>query len=105
MSQFHTTRKDGSNVSQWNKSDKAKYETLFKVDLKDKIMGSAQNGYNGHASLEKALMDAKHNACNLFLAAEKGVGKFKDDVTIIINPKNNKAASKWLVEDCMQIIF
>ena len=78
---------------------------MFKVDLKDKITGFTQNGYDGHVSLVKVLMDAKHDACNLFLAVEKGAGKFKDDVTIIINPKNKKEARKWLAEDYMQMIF
>ena len=77
----------------------------FKLDLKDRIMGSAQNGYDGYVSLEKALMDAKHEAHDLFLAAEKGAGKFKDDVTITINPKKKEAARKWLAEECMQMMF
>ena len=39
------------------------------------------------ASLETSLMNAKKNEHNLFLAAEKGARKFKQDVTVMMNSK------------------
>lgn len=58
-----------------------------------------------HTSLEKVLMNAKQNEHNLFLAAEKGEGKFENDATVVINPKTKDRARKWLMEEYLMLIF
>jgi len=74
---------------------KAKYETLYNINLNDEVM--YEN--NESVTLEKALMDEKINGHNLFLAAEQGSGKFENDVTVIINPRMKVEAWKWLSEE------
>ena len=66
------------------RNGKAKHETLFNVNLKDKVMDKEKDSY---VSLETLLMNAKKNEHNLFLAAEKGARKFKQDVTVMMNSK------------------
>ena len=51
------------------KNAKAKYETLFNMNLKDTVM---YNDLNSRI-LEKALIEVKRNQNNLFLAAEQGL--------------------------------
>ena len=77
------------------KNVKAKYETLFNVQLKDEVMYDDSTT----VTLEKALMDAKVKENKLFLAAEQGSGKYENDVTVILNPKMKVEAWKWLTEE------
>ena len=49
------------------RNGKAKHETLFNANLKDKAMEKEKDS---HASLETLLMNAKKNEHNLFLVAE-----------------------------------
>ena len=74
---------------------KAKYETLYNINLKDEVRYDDEQS----VTLEQALMDEKSNGHNLFLAAEQGSGKFENDVTVIINPRVKVEAWKWLSEE------
>jgi len=74
---------------------KAKYETLYNINLKDEVRYDDEQS----VTLEKALMDETSNGHNLFLAAEQGSGKFENDVTVIINPRVKVEAWKWLSEE------
>ena len=84
------------------RNGKAKHETLFNVNLKDKVIDKEKDSY---PSLETLLINAKKNEHNLFLAVEKGAGKFENDVTVMMNPKTKEIARKWLVEEYLQQKF
>ena len=84
------------------RNGKAKCETLFNVNLQYKVMEKEKDSF---VSLETLVMNTEKNEHNLFLAAEKGAGKFKNDVTVIMNPKTKKIAKKWLAEECLQLKF
>ena len=79
------------------KNVKAKYETLYNMNLKDEVMYDDMNS----VTLEKAIMDVKINQNNLFLSAEKGLGKFENNVVVIINLKMKVEAWKQLTEEYM----
>ena len=79
---------------------KAKFETLHGVHLNDIVQ------YEGKSSTLNALIKGiQSNNINLFLAAEQGTGKGKENVLIVINPKAKSKAIKWLMEDYPAVIF
>ena len=55
--------------------------------------------------LETCLMTLKEGEHKLFLAAEQGVGKYDNNVTVILNSKMIKKAKYWLVNDYPKLKF
>jgi len=52
---------------------KARFETLYNTNLKETIYKVAEQ-----TTIQEAILNAKHNDNDLFLAIEQGSGKFKD---------------------------
>ena len=84
------------------KNLKAKCETMCNVSLKDFVFIPDTRSYQ---KLEKHLMTLKHNNNQLFLAAEQGLGKFEQDVTVVINPRTTSKSREWLAIDAKTLSF
>ena len=57
---------------------------IYNMPLKDMVLTPKSRS---HIRFEKYLITLKHNNEQLFLAAEQGSGKFKNDITAVINPR------------------
>ena len=68
---------------------KARFETLYKVNLNDKVVKEGKI-----STLGDLVLSVKDNKNNLFLTAEKGAGKNSNDVNIVLNPKVKNKARK-----------
>ena len=79
------------------KNIKAKYETLCDMNLKEEVWDTKSSRY---VTLESMLMTLKHENHPLFLAAEQGAGKFKNNVNVVLNPRVKNQAKCWLSQEC-----
>ena len=80
---------------------RGRYETLFNASLKEKLIIENE----GEVTFESYLMSLKDGDQKLFIATEQGAGKYQNDVTVIINPKANKSAKHWIVNDYPRLQF
>ena len=76
-------------------------ETLLNASLKEKLTIENER----EATFESYLMSLKDGDQKLFIAMEQGAGKYQNDVTVIINPKANKSAKHWIVNDYPRLQF
>jgi len=80
---------------------KARYETLVNASLNERIMIESRC----QVTLESYIMSLKDGENNLFIAAEQGVGKYENNVTVILNPRTSKKAKQWLVNEYHKLNF
>ena len=80
---------------------KARCETLIDASLNEKIM--IENRMQ--ETLESTLMKVQNGNDNLFLAVEQGVGKYENNVTVIINPKTTRKTKQWIVNEHPKLEF
>jgi len=80
---------------------KARYETLIDASLDERILIESRR----QETLESKLMSAHDGNDKLFLAVEQGVGKYEDNITVIINPKTTKKSKQWIVNEYPKLEF
>ena len=80
---------------------KARYETLIGASLDERILIESRR----QETLESKLMTVQDGNNKLFLAVEQGVGKYADNITVIINPKMIKKAKQWIVNEYPKLEF
>ena len=80
---------------------KARYETLIDASLNEKI----KNESSMQETLESILMKVQNGNDNLFLAVEQGVGKYENNITVIINPKTIRKTKQWIVNEYPKLDF
>ena len=81
---------------------KVKYETLYDVNLKDEVWDTTNSCY---VTLESILMKLMNESNPLFLAAEQGAGKFRNDVNVVINPRVKMHSKRWLSQEYPLLTF
>ena len=83
-------------------NEKGRYEILENVNLNDEI----ETKMKGEMQvLEQVLMTVKKGGNFLFLAAEQGDGKYKNRVIVVLNPKTQQQARRWIVDEYMEMRF
>ena len=83
-------------------NEKDKYEILENVSLEDEIIDKKTNQ---KVQLEQMIMKAEKGSQRLFLAAEQGDGKHRNNVLVVLNQKMQQQAKRWIVEDYMNLTF
>jgi len=83
------------------KNIKAWYESMFNASLNERIMVESRR----QITLESHLMSLIEGGQQLFIAAEQGVGKYENNVTVILNPKMIKKAKQWLANEYQKLNF
>ena len=78
------------------RNNKAKFETLYDIKLKDEVWNTENSCYE---TLESILMKLTNENHPLFLAAEQGAGKFQKNVNVVLNPRVKKYARSWLSQE------
>ena len=81
---------------------KGKYEILENVNLDDEVINQENDE---KMLLENVLMTVQKGGQFLFLAAEKGEGKFNNGVIVVLNPKTQKQARRWIVDEYLLMKF
>ena len=81
---------------------KARYETLYDVNLNDEVWDTNKEMY---VTMETILMEAKIEKDPLFLAIEQGAGKFKNDLNVVINPHTRVKTRTWIIEEYPRLIL
>jgi len=81
---------------------RARYETLYDVNLKDEVWDVEKNEY---VKLEEVLVKVTSDKDPLFLAVEQGAGKLKKDVNVVINPHTRVKSRAWLNKEYPRLIL
>jgi len=83
-------------------NETAKYEILENTRLDDEVIDEKTDE---KILLEELMLTSKKGGEYLFLAAEQGDGRHQNDVIVIVNPKIQHQAKRWLVENFMNLDF
>ena len=83
------------------KNIKAQYESMFNTLLNERIIVESRQ----QVTLESHLISLTEGGQQLFIAAEQGVGKYENNVTVILNPKMIKKAKQWLANKYQKLNF
>jgi len=83
-------------------NENGRYEILENVHINDEVKMDINGEFQ---KLEQVIMTVKKGGNFLFLAAEQGDGKFENRVIVVLNPKTQQQAKRWIVDEYMEMIF